>query len=103
MSTWMCGKPAETLGGQWNYCACLQMLGLGMNASAAEIACAYLTLVKVFGPDRFQSDLKLRRATEEKLKEINAAHDYLNSEPPIEKARPFIAEPEPVPELEEEL
>jgi len=98
----MCGKPADTFGGQCDRCACLQMLGLGMNASAAEIESAYLTLVKVWHPDRFQSDQKLRRANEERLKEINAAHDYLNSEPPIEKARPFVAEPEPVPELEEE-
>ncbi len=97
----MCGKPADTFGGQCERCASLQVLGLGMNASAAEIESAYLTLVKVWHPDRFQSDQKLRRAAEEKLKEINAAHDYLNSAPPVEQAPPFVTEPEPVPKPEE--
>jgi hypothetical protein len=39
-------------------------------------------------------------AAEEKLKEINAAHDYLNSGPPLKKAQPFVAEPEPFPDPE---
>jgi hypothetical protein len=97
----MCGKPADTFGGQCERCASLQVLGLGMNASAAEIESAYLTLVKVWHPDRFQSNQKLRSAAEEKLKEINAAHDYLNSAPPVEQAPPFVTEPEPVPKPEE--
>ncbi len=52
-----------------------------MNASAAEIENSYRTLVKVWHPDRFQSDQKLRLAAEEKLKEINAAHEFLLSQP----------------------
>jgi hypothetical protein len=97
----MCGKPADTFGGQCDRCASLQVLGLGMNASAAEIESAYMTLVKVWHPDRFLSDQKLRSAAEEKLKEINAAHDYLISAPPVEEARPSVPEPRPAPEPEE--
>jgi hypothetical protein len=101
MSSCVCGKPADTFGGQCDRCASLQVLCLGMNASAAEIESAYLILVKVWHPDRFLSDQKLRSAGEEKLKEINTAHEYLNSEPPIEKAGPFVPEPESVPKAEE--
>ncbi len=97
----MCGNPADTFGGLCDRCAALQTLGLGENASAAEIENAYLTLVKVWHPDRFQSDLKLKRAAEEKLKEINTAHDYLTSEHPPGKHRPAAPDPEPTPEPEE--
>src|ERR1700687_5145564 len=100
MSTCMCGNPVDTIGSFCSRCGALQTLGLGSFASAAEIESTYLTLVKVWHPDRFQSDQKLRRAAEEKLKEINAAHEYLNSGPPVEKARPPIREPEPIPEPE---
>ena len=71
-----------------------------MNASPAEIESAYVTLVKVWHPDRFQSDQKLRSAAEEKLKEINAAHEYLNSEPIVKKTKPTAPEPQFVPEPE---
>lgn len=97
----MCGNPAETFGGLCDRCAALQTLGLGENASAAEIENAYLTLVKVWHPDRFQSDLKLKRAAEEKLKEINTAHDYLTSEHPTGKRRTAAPDPEPISEPEE--
>jgi curved DNA-binding protein CbpA len=96
----MCGNPVDTIGNFCSRCGALQTLGLGSFASAAEIESTYITLVRVWHPDRFQSDPKLRRAAEEKLAEINAAHDYLNSEPPVEKAPRFVQEPEPVPEPE---
>jgi curved DNA-binding protein CbpA len=91
MSTCACGKPADTFGGFCGRCAALQTLGLGMIASPTDIEETYKTLVKVWHPDRFQTDQKLRQAAEEKLKEINAAHDYLTLGPPPEEAR-FVRE-----------
>ena len=102
MSTCMCGNPVDTIGDSCSRCGALQTLGLGMFASRAEIESTYLTLVKVWHPDRFQSDPKLRSAAEEKLKEINAAHDYLNSGPTVERPRPTVREAEPVAEPEVE-
>ena len=101
MSTCMCGSPAETFGGFCYRCAALQTLGLETNASAAEIESTYLTLVKVWHPDRFQSDPKLKRAAEDQLKEINTAHDYLTSKPAAETPRPVVRAPEPSAEEEE--
>ena len=88
MSTCGCGKPADTFGGLCGRCAALQILELGMNASQAEIEESYLTLVKVWHPDRFQTDLKLRQSAEEKLKEINAAHDFLTVEEGVNEPDP---------------
>ena len=100
MSTCACGRPADTYGGFCGRCAALQTLGLGYNASDAEIEGTYRTLVKVWHPDRFQTDLKLRRAAEEKLKEINAAHDYLASGPADTVPRQENEKREPVAEPE---
>lgn len=95
MSFCTCGKTAETFGGLCSRCGALQSLGLGADASAADVEDAYRTLVKVWHPDRFQNDLKLKIAADEKLKEINAAHDYLIAEHPTRES--FTAAPEPEP------
>lgn len=96
MNTCMCGKPIDTIGTTCSRCGALQTLGLDMHASAAEIESTYTTLVKVWHPDRFQTDLKMKGAAEEKLKEINAAHDYLTSQPvverPVETSQPIAEE-----------
>jgi hypothetical protein len=102
MSACACGKPADTIGGLCSRCAALQTLGLGTNASMAEVEGTYRTLVKVWHPDRFQTDLKLKKAAEEKLKEINAAHDYLAIGPVVEETQFVSEEPEPIPEAEPE-
>jgi len=102
MSTCACGRPADTFGGFCGRCAALQTLGLGMHASSAEIEGTYRTLVKVWHPDRFQTDLKLRHAAEEKLKEINTAHDYLALGDAAEEPRFVAEEREPVPEPQPE-
>jgi len=77
----VCGNPAQTFGGQCDRCASLQMLGLESHASPEQIEDTYRTLVKVWHPDRFPTDPTLRHAAGEKLKEINAAHDFLLSGP----------------------
>ena len=82
-----CGNVADTFGGLCDRCASLQMLGLGPHAIPQEIEETYRTLVKVWHPDRFAHDPKLRRDAEEKLKEINSAHEYLLANPRIETSR----------------
>jgi hypothetical protein len=57
----------------------LDVLGLKRGATQVEIKEAYRDLVKVWHPDRFGSDARLRRKAEEKLKEINDAYRVLQS------------------------
>jgi hypothetical protein len=57
----------------------LDVLALRPGATAAEIKEAYRDLVKVWHPDRFGSDQRLRRKAEEKLQEINRAYRVLQS------------------------
>lgn len=52
-------------------------LELDEGASPDAVKDAYRTLVKVWHPDRFGSDEKLRLRAEEKLKEINEAYELL--------------------------
>jgi|KBSMisStaDraftv2_1062788.scaffolds.fasta_scaffold01688_12 hypothetical protein len=83
-----CGMVADTFGGMCDRCVSLQTLGLGSHATPEEIENTYMTLVKVWHPDRFAHDPRLSRDAEEKLKEINGAHDYLISHPKQEPPRP---------------
>lgn len=90
-----CGNSTESLGGVCDRCVALQALELDFEASDAQIENSYHTLVRVWHPDRFQHDPKLRLRAEEKLKEINSAHEFLISE---EAVRPSAAEPRRRPE-----
>lgn len=76
-STCACGRSTDSFGGLCDRCLALQSLDLPSTATPAQIENSYRTLVKVWHPDRFQSDPKMRLAAEEKLKEINTAHEYL--------------------------
>ena len=55
----------------------LKVLGLGPDATKKQIELAYRDLVKVWHPDRFESDPALRLKAQEKLRELNAAYDAL--------------------------
>jgi len=59
---------------------CYAALELDPSATAAEIREAYLDLVKVWHPDRFQGEpARLRRKAEAKIKAINQAYERLRS------------------------
>jgi len=58
---------------------CIEILGLKPDASQEEVNQAYRDLAKVWHPDRFVGNPRLQKKAEEKLKEINAAYEYINS------------------------
>src|SRR2546425_1004368 len=65
---------------------CFQVLGLSQGATPDEVKLAYRDLVRVWHPDRFGSDERLRMKADEKLREINASHravcEYLQRNKP---------------------
>jgi curved DNA-binding protein CbpA len=101
----VCGNMTDSYGGLCDRCVALQVLDLDMHASDAQIEASYRTMVKVWHPDRFQTDQKMRSTAEEKLKEINSAHEFLMSGDAMRshpKSAPTPSEPEDL-SVEEEL
>jgi hypothetical protein len=58
---------------------CYETLGVTPGASWDEIKQAYKDSVKVWHPDRFENDPRLKEKALEKIKEINAAYEKLSS------------------------
>ena len=58
---------------------CVETLGLKPGASREELEQAYKDLVNVWHPDRFNNNPRLQQKAQEKLKEINAAYEYIRS------------------------
>jgi hypothetical protein len=56
-----------------------ELLGVAPGASAQELKTAHRDMAKVWHPDRFAHDPRLRQKAQEKLKEINEAYDRLTS------------------------
>jgi len=66
-----------------NLAECYAVLEVEPSATAAEIREAYLDLVKVWHPDRFQGESpRLRRKAEAKIKAINEAYERLRASAP---------------------
>lgn len=57
-----------------------QILGLNPGASPEEVKQAYRDLVKVWHPDRFAHDDRLRLLAQDKLKEINGAYELIRAQ-----------------------
>jgi hypothetical protein len=57
----------------------LRALGLRLGASEAAIKEAYRDMAKVWHPDRFPGDERLRRKAQEELKHINEAYRILSA------------------------
>src|SRR5215470_2582119 len=55
----------------------LHVLGLEPGATQQAVKDAYRDLVKVWHPDRFGSDARLREKAQDKLREVNAAFEQL--------------------------
>jgi hypothetical protein len=78
-----------------------QILNLEPGVSLAEIKQAYRDLVRVWHPDRFGHDERLRSVAQEKLKEINGAYELLQAhffESAINPQETPPPESEPTPE-----
>jgi len=63
----------------------LVILGLGPDATSEDVKQAYRDLAKVWHPDRFQNDPRVRNKAEEKLKEINEAYQLLRKYDPTSR------------------
>jgi hypothetical protein len=58
---------------------CLKILELETTDSLQEAKRAYKDLVRVWHPDRFQKNPRLKQKADKKLREINLAYNYLRS------------------------
>ncbi len=58
---------------------CLKILELETTDSLQEARRAYKDLVRVWHPDRFQKNPRLKEKADKKLREINLAYNYLRS------------------------
>jgi len=94
MSFCPCGNEADESGPLCPRCFALQVLELTPSAAPSDVRAAYYMLVKVWHPDRFQSDPALKQAANEKLLAINSAYRFLTSKsakdtrPRTERAAP---------------
>ncbi len=71
----------------------LRVLGLEPDASEEQIKDAYRDLVKVWHPDRFGSDQRLRDKAQDRLKEINRAFERLRGYRPRPSTPPPRRDP----------
>jgi len=76
-----------------------ELLGVKPGVSGRELKAAHRDLAKVWHPDRFLHDPRLREKAQEKLKEINEAYELLSSgktprPAPVQQTAPTRARPQ---------
>src|SRR5262245_34870434 len=85
---------------------CLEVLGLRPGVAEEDVKKAYRELAMVWHPDRFPEGSPLQAKAQGKLREINAAYQYLIEHGTMASAAPPTApdweEPAPPPEQEPE-
>jgi DnaJ-domain-containing protein 1 len=69
------GAAPAKRGGGGSLSDCYKILEVPESASAEQVRESYKNLVKVWHPDRFPHDEKLREKADEKLKAINVAYE----------------------------
>jgi hypothetical protein len=74
---------------------CFRALGVAPDASWEEVRQAYKDLVRVWHPDRFQSDPQLRERAEQKLQRINEAYYALKNSEIFRASQPDPSPPPP--------
>src|SRR5580700_10438898 len=79
MQSCPCGELTKDTGNQCARCAALRTLDLPLESTEKEVENAHRTFVKVWHPDGFQHDEKLKKAAEDKMRAINAAYHFLTS------------------------
>ena len=77
IDTCTCGDVITKGGTRCDRCDALHVLGLEYGANDDEIKSAFRILAKVWHPDRFENDKKLRTIAENRLKEFNSAFQLL--------------------------
>jgi hypothetical protein len=90
MHTCSCGEAAGDADHRCARCAALETLDLDSGASEKQIRDAYRVLVKVWHPDRFEGDAKLKQAAEDKLKQLNSAYIFLTTKAAPARPRPRV-------------
>ena len=81
MANCSCGAPLNPLATLCRRCSALAVLGVSRDAAFKEVREAYQLLVKVWHPDRFQSDRAILDSVDARMKEVNSAFAFLKEHP----------------------
>jgi hypothetical protein len=79
MNNCSCGELVDEKYTQCPRCEALKQLGLNKAAAEADVRSAYRMLTKVWHPDNFELDEKLKAEAVDKLKNLETAFEFLTS------------------------
>jgi hypothetical protein len=80
-----------------NHAAACQILGICIDASHVDIRAAFRRLVKLSHPDKFHNDRNQHADAEERMKRINAAFEFLRTNPRPSPREAATQRPSPPP------